>query len=76
MKETMAQDTATRTADLKAASDALEGRTPQEILDNPPDVLERVGLARLLTPGRSNGLYSMVARIRAMAEAFAAARPA
>jgi cysteine desulfuration protein SufE len=51
-------------------------RTPQEILDNPPDVLERVGLAKLLTPGRSNGLYSMVARIRAMAEAFAAARPA
>jgi cysteine desulfuration protein SufE len=51
-------------------------RTPQEILDNPPDVLERVGLAKLLTPGRSNGLYAMVARIRAMAEAFAAARPA
>ncbi len=51
-------------------------RTPQEILDNPPDVLERVGLAKLLTPGRSNGLYSMVARIRSMAEAFAAARPA
>jgi cysteine desulfuration protein SufE len=51
-------------------------RTPQEILDNPPDVLERVGLAKLLTPGRSNGLYSMVARIRAMAEAYAAARPA
>ena len=51
-------------------------RTPQEILDTPPDVLERVGLAKLLTPGRSNGLYSMVARIRSMAEAFAAARPA
>jgi cysteine desulfuration protein SufE len=51
-------------------------RTPQEILDNPPDVLERVGLAKLLTPGRSNGLYSMVARIRSMAEAFTAARPA
>ena len=51
-------------------------RTPQEILDNPPDVLERVGLAKLLTPGRSNGLYSMVARIRSMAEAFAAAKPA
>ena len=51
-------------------------RTPQEILDTPPDVLERVGLAKLLTPGRSNGLYSMVARIRSMAEALAAARPA
>lgn len=49
-------------------------RTPLEILDNPPDVLERVGLAKLLTPGRSNGLYAMIARIRAVAEAFASAR--
>lgn len=53
-----------------------DGRTPEEILANPPDVLERVGLAKLLTPGRSNGLYSMVARIRSMAEALAAVRPA
>ena len=53
-----------------------DGRTPQEILANPPTVLESVGLARLLTPGRSNGLYSMVARIQAIAEAFAAARSA
>ena len=53
-----------------------DGRTAEEILANPPDVLERVGLAKLLTPGRSNGLYSMVARIRSMAEALAAARPA
>ena len=51
-------------------------RTPQEILANPPDVLERIGLSRLLTPGRSNGLHAMVARIRSMAEALAAARPA
>ena len=50
-------------------------RTPQEILANPPTVLERVGLSKFLTPGRANGLYSMVARIRSMAEAFAAARP-
>ena len=51
-------------------------RTPQEILANPPDVLERIGLSRLLTPGRSNGLHAMVARIRSMAEALAAAKPA
>ncbi|MEK0083831.1 SufE family protein [Benzoatithermus flavus] len=49
-------------------------RTAQEILDNPPKVLETIGLSKLLTPGRSNGLYSMVARIRSFAEAFAAAR--
>ncbi len=48
-------------------------RTAHEILDNPPEVLERVGLEKLLTPGRSNGLYSMVARIQAMATAFASA---
>ena len=72
---------------LRAESDAIlvkgeislllrlyDRRTPQEILDNPPAVLERVGLAKLLTPGRANGLYAMVARIRSMAEAFAAAR--
>ena len=74
---------------LRADSDALlvkglislvlrlyDRHTPQEILDNPPTVLERVGLSKLLTPGRSNGLQAMVARIRSMAEAFAAARPA
>ena len=48
-------------------------RTAREMLDNPPEVLERVGLDKLLTPGRSNGLYSMVARIQAMATAFASA---
>lgn len=51
-------------------------RTPQEILANPPDVLERIGLSKLLTPGRSNGLHAMVARIRSMATALAAAKPA
>jgi cysteine desulfuration protein SufE len=45
-------------------------RTAREILDNPPEVLERIGLKKLLTPGRSNGLYAMVARIRALAEAL------
>ena len=73
---------------LRAESDAIlvkgeislllrlyDRRTPQEILDNPPTVLERVGLSKFLTPGRANGLYAMVARIRSMAEAFAAARP-
>jgi cysteine desulfuration protein SufE len=51
-------------------------RTAREILDNPPEVLERIGLKKLLTPGRANGLYAMVARIRALAEALSAARAA
>jgi cysteine desulfuration protein SufE len=46
-----------------------DDRPPREILDNPPDVLERIGLARMLTPSRSNGLYAMVGRIRQLAEA-------
>lgn len=45
-------------------------RTAQEILDNPPDVFEHIGLGRMLTPGRSNGLYSMIGRIRQIAEAY------
>lgn len=49
-------------------------RTPVEILANPPDVLERIGLSKLLTPGRSNGLYAMVGRIRGISEALAEAR--
>ena len=44
-------------------------RTPEEIMANPPEVLERVGLSRSCSrPGRSNGLYAMVARIRGIAK--------
>jgi cysteine desulfuration protein SufE len=49
-------------------------RTPEEVLANPPAVLEEIGLARFLTPGRAGGLHAMVARVRALAEAYAAAR--
>lgn len=72
---------------LRADSDAIlvrglialllalyDGRRPAEILANPPDVLEEIGLQRFLTPGRANGLYAMVGRIRALAEGYAASR--
>src|SRR3954454_18399924 len=58
-----------------------DGRRPEEILANPPageDLanpaggLQEIGLARFLTPGRANGLEAMVARIRALAGAYAA----
>lgn len=68
---------------LRADSDAIlvrglialvlelyDRRRPEEIVANPPAVLEEIGLSRLLTPGRSNGLQAMVARIRGMAEAY------
>jgi len=75
---------------LRAVSDAVlvrglialllelyDGRRPEEILANPPTVLQEIGLARFLTPGRANGLEAMVARIRALAGAYASAgRPA
>jgi cysteine desulfuration protein SufE len=50
-----------------------DGRRPEEILANPPTVLQEIGLARFLTPGRANGLEAMVARIRALAGAYASA---
>ena len=75
-----ARDPATGRVTLRADSDAFivkglialllqlyDDRTPEEILDNPPKVLEDIGLTVFLTPGRSNGLYSMVNRIRSLA---------
>ncbi len=48
----------------------FSGRTAAEILaTDAPAVLERLGLNQQLTPQRSNGLASMVARIRRDAEA-------
>ncbi len=79
-------DPATRRLVIRADSDALivrglvalllrlySGRTPEEILAHPPEVFERIGLGRLLTPGRQNGLWSMVERIREIARIYAAA---
>ncbi len=50
-------------------------RPPREILDNPPEVFDRIGLGRHLTPNRANGLYSMVGRVRELAAAFVEGRP-
>jgi cysteine desulfuration protein SufE len=49
-----------------------DDRPPREIVDNPPEVFERIGLGRHLTPGRANGLYEMVRRVRELAAAQAA----
>jgi cysteine desulfuration protein SufE len=47
-------------------------RTPREALDlDPKAVLGRIGLAEHLSPQRSNGLASMITRIRAEAQARA-----
>ncbi len=76
-------DPATRRVTLRADSDAVivkglislllrlyDDRTPEAIAGNPPAVFERIGLGRMLTPGRANGLYAMVERIRQLALAY------
>lgn len=53
----------------------FSGRTADDILAcDAPAVLARLGLDEHLTPQRSNGLFAMVKRIQADAEAAKAAR--
>jgi cysteine desulfuration protein SufE len=53
-----------------------DDRPPEEVLAHPPEVIETVGLGSQLTPGRQNGLWAMVKRIREIAAAYAGAVPA
>lgn len=45
------------------------GRSAQEILDTEPHFVEAIGLAKHLSPTRSNGLASMLATIKQYANA-------
>lgn len=67
---------------IKAVSDAAivsgllaillkvySGRTPEEILNMPMDFLSETGLLQHLSSNRSTGLYHMIKRIQAEAEA-------
>ena len=69
--------------DFKADSDAiivkgivallvkvLNGRTPDEILDNELFFIEEVGLKQNLSPTRSNGLLAMVKKMKLYAMAY------
>ena len=66
--------------DFRAASDSsivsglialllrvYSGRSAQEILDTEPRFIEAIGLAKHLSPTRSNGLASMLATIKRFA---------
>ena len=44
------------------------GRTPQEILSSDFSVVEKIGLKENLSPTRANGLVSMIAKIREVAD--------
>lgn len=52
-----------------------DGRRPREIAEHEPRVFEAMGLGRLLTPGRQNGLWSMIGRIREIAAIYAGRTP-
>ena len=43
------------------------GRTPQDILSSDFSVVEKIGLKENLSPTRANGLVSMIAKIREVA---------
>jgi len=49
------------------------GRTAQEILSTEPTFIEAIGLAKHLSPTRSNGLAAMLAAIKQQARAALAA---
>lgn len=51
-------------------------RRPEDILANPPDVFDEIGLGKHLSPSRANGLHAMVNRIRQIATAAAHGAPA
>ena len=45
----------------------LNDRTPEEIRDFDTDLLKELGIKGLLTPGRQNGVGSLVQRIQLLA---------
>ena len=45
-------------------------RSPEDIINNPPEFIDKVGLGVHLTPSRTNGLHSMVNKIMAYAKQY------
>ena len=45
-------------------------RMPEDIINNPPKFIDKVGLGIHLTPSRTNGLHSMVKKIMAYAKEY------
>lgn len=44
------------------------GRKPEEIVDNPPDFLQKIGVWENITSNRINGLNGMIALIQSVAK--------
>ena len=45
-------------------------RMPEDIMNNPPQFIDKVGLGVHLTPSRTNGLHSMVEKIMEYAKRY------
>ena len=45
-------------------------RLPEDIINNPPEFIDKVGLGVHLTPSRTNGLHAMVEKIMDYAKQF------
>tara|TARA_B100000315_G_C14190532_1_gene413117 strand:- start:142 stop:567 length:426 start_codon:yes stop_codon:yes gene_type:complete len=45
-------------------------RIPKDIINNPPEFIDKVGLGIHLTPSRTNGLHSMVEKIMEYAKQY------
>ena len=45
-------------------------RIPEDIINNPPQFIDKVGLGVHLTPSRTNGLHSMVEKIMEYAKQY------
>ena len=45
-------------------------RMPEDIMNNPPQFIDKVGLGVHLTPSRTNGLHSMVEKIKEYAKQY------
>ena len=45
-------------------------RIPEDIMNNPPQFIDKVGLGIHLTPSRTNGLHSMVEKIMEYAKQY------
>lgn len=82
-------DAASGTLHIRADSDAFivkglialllrlyDRRRPEEIIANPPDVFDQIGLGKHLSPSRANGLHAMVNRIRQIATSAVHGAPA
>jgi len=46
------------------------GKTPQEVIDTEPEFIEKIGLSTHLSSTRSNGLASMINKIKQIAHQY------